>query len=184
MGELSGLGEQGSRGCSGNFVSRITKFCNAKFGAEVPAGGTYGPVEEQLIADIQGRLAAYEAHMSAMEIRKSAQELRAIWAAGNEYLQTVAPWSSIKTDPQAAAMQTRLGLNLALLFGVLSAPFLPDGSQSILSGMKVSAPAWPESIDAFLRTMPEGHAFTVPEVLYAKISDDQADTWRAAYAGK
>src|SRR5690606_25591936 len=71
----------------GNFVSRITKFCRAKFGEAVPEGGAYGPTEEQLIADLTTRIRAYEGFMETMEVRKSAQELRAIWVLGNEYLQ-------------------------------------------------------------------------------------------------
>jgi len=73
----------------GNFVSRITKFCRSKFGEEVPSGGEYGPLETALIADLQTKLKAFEDHMDAMEVRKSAAELRAIWVAGNEYLQSL-----------------------------------------------------------------------------------------------
>ncbi|MFV2034664.1 MAG: methionine--tRNA ligase, partial [Halocynthiibacter sp.] len=63
----------------GNFVSRVTKFCRAKFGETVPEGGENGAAEQDLIAELTGRVRAYEAHMEAMEVRKSAQELRAIW---------------------------------------------------------------------------------------------------------
>ena len=45
--------------------------------------------------------------MEAIELRKAAQELRAIWVAGNEYLQAAAPWTAIKTDPDRAAAITR-----------------------------------------------------------------------------
>jgi len=90
----------------GNFVSRITKFCRSKFGEEVPTGGAYGELENALIADLQTKLEAFQGHMDAMEVRKSAAELRAIWVAGNEYLQTAAPWTTIKTD-EAQAPQTR-----------------------------------------------------------------------------
>ena len=68
----------------GNFVSRITKFCRSKFGEVVPEGGSYGEQEEKLIADITTRLRDYEAHMNAIDVRKAAAELRAIWVAGNE----------------------------------------------------------------------------------------------------
>ena len=44
---------------------------------------------------------------------------------GNEYLQEAAPWSTIKEDPEQAAMQIRLGLNLIRLYAVLSQPFIP-----------------------------------------------------------
>mgnify|MGYP006128230159 FL=1 len=71
----------------GNFVSRVTKFCRSKFGETVPAGGNYGPREKALIVDLQIRVQSYQTHMEAVDIRKSAAELRAIWALGNEYLQ-------------------------------------------------------------------------------------------------
>ena len=55
-------------------------------------------------AALAERLRAYGAHMEAIEVRKSAQELRAIWVAGNEYLQEAAPWSAFKEDPEKAAL--------------------------------------------------------------------------------
>ena len=86
----------------GNFVSRVTKFAAARFGESVPEGGDYGAEEAAVIADIARRLAAYEAHMDAIELRKAAHELRAIWVAGNEYLQAAAPWAAIKADYRSA----------------------------------------------------------------------------------
>ncbi|MEM8617988.1 MAG: hypothetical protein AAGF20_13770, partial [Pseudomonadota bacterium] len=35
-----------------------------------------------------------------------------------------------------------------------------------------------------LNTLPEGHAFTVPDVLFAKISDEQREEWATKFAGK
>ncbi len=167
----------------GNFVSRITKFCRSKFGSEVPQGGQFGPEEHALLQSLQDRLSAYEAHMDAIEVRKSAQELRAIWASGNEYLQTVAPWTTIKTDPEAAAMQTRLGLNLALLFAALSEPFLPDASRDIGAAMGGSQLDWPESVEAAIGKLPAGQSFDVPDVLFAKITDAQKEEWQASFSG-
>ena len=167
----------------GNFVSRITKFCRAKFGEEVPAGGAYGPAEEAVIAEITARLKAYETHMEAMEIRKSAADLRAIWVAGNEYLQAAEPWAKFKTDPDAAAAIVRFALNLIPLYAVLSEPFIPDAAATMLKAMNTKA-AWPTDVKTALGTLPAGHAFTVPEVMFAKISDDARDEMQAQFAGQ
>ena len=75
---------------------RVTKFCRTKFGETIPNGGEFGEQEEALILNLDERLKNYTDFMDAREVRKSAQELRAIWVAGNEYLQTAAPWSTIK----------------------------------------------------------------------------------------
>ena len=167
----------------GNFVSRITKFCRSKFGEAVPDGGTFGPVEEALIADLTTRTARYAEMMEAMEVRKSAQELRAIWAAGNEYLQTVAPWSTFKTDPETAAAQTRLALNLVRFYAVLSQPFVPDAAAAMLAGMKAENASWPDDVPAALGALAPGHAFEVPDVLFAKITDENREEWQARFSG-
>ncbi len=167
----------------GNFVSRITKFCRSKFGEAVPEAGRFGPAEEALIADLSQRVARYGAMMDAMEVRKSAAELRAIWAAGNEYLQAQAPWSTFKEDPDAAAAQVRLALNLIPLYAELSAPFIPTASQKMLSAMQIEASGWPGDVETALGRLAPGHVFEVPEVLFAKISDDDRASWSERFAG-
>ena len=167
----------------GNFVSRITKFCRSKFGEIVPEGGTYGAQEEKLISDITARLREYETHMDAIDVRKAASELRAIWVAGNEYLQSAAPWSTFKEDPETAAAQVRLGLNLIRLYAVLSAPFIPTTSARMLEAMQTTDDTWPSDVSAALSHLSAGHAFNVPDVLFAKITDEQREEWQDRFAG-
>ena len=167
----------------GNFVSRITKFCRSKFGEIVPEGGTYGAQEEKLISDITTRLRDYETHMDAIDVRKAAGELRAIWVAGNEYLQSAAPWSTFKEDPETAAAQVRLALNLIRLYAVLSAPFIPSTSARMMEAMNTSDDTWPSDVADALSHMSAGHAFNVPDVLFAKITDDQREEWQERFAG-
>ena len=167
----------------GNFVSRITKFCRSKFSQAVPEGPAYGPHEQALIADLTGKLADYQTHMDTMEVRKSAADLRAIWVLGNEYLQAVAPWTTFKTDPDQAAMQVRMGLNLCRLYGVLSAPFIPDASAEILAAMNASDATWPDDIAAAVNVLQPSHAFQVPDITFRKITDDERADWAERFAG-
>ncbi|WP_111732035.1 methionine--tRNA ligase [Roseovarius amoyensis] len=167
----------------GNFVSRVTKFCRSKFGEEVPQGGEYGPREEALISDLTAKIAAYQAHMDAIEVRKAAAALRAIWVAGNEYLQEAAPWAAFKEDPARAAAQIRLALNLIPVYAVLSAPFIPDASAAMLAAMNAQGAGWPDDVTAALSALPAGHGFTVPDVLFAKITDEQREDWQARFSG-
>lgn len=167
----------------GNFVSRVTKFCRSKFNEEVPAGGSYSDLEEALIARLTTRIREYEGHMEAMEVRKSAGALRAIWVEGNEYLQEAAPWSTFKQDPDRAAMQTRLALNLIRLYAVLSAPFIPDAASAMLEAMQTSDDSWPDDVPTALECLAPGHAFTVPEVLFTKITDEAREDWQERFSG-
>lgn len=168
----------------GNFVSRVTKFCRSKFGETVPEGGAWGGQEEALIQELDNRLRAYEGFMESMEVRKAAAELRAIWVAGNEYLQSAAPWSTFKENPQQAGVQTRLALNLIRFYAVVSSPFIPDAAAAMMSAMKTQDASWPQDVKAALGALPAGHAFEVPEVTFRKITDDEREEWKMRFAGK
>jgi methionyl-tRNA synthetase len=167
----------------GNLVSRVTKFAVAKFGTKVPGGGDYGAQEAALIADLGVRIKDYAAFMEQIEVRKAAAELRAIWVIGNEYLQSAAPWSAVKTDPDRAQAMIRLSLNLIRIYAVLSKPFIPDAAAAMMAAMGSSDWTWPEDTSAALRVLPAGAAFSVPENLFRKITDEERADWQTRFAG-
>ncbi|QIK41666.1 methionine--tRNA ligase [Pontivivens nitratireducens] len=166
----------------GNFVSRVTKFCRSKFGEEVP-DGPMGETEQALIEELTRRVTLYEGHMQAMEFRKATAELRAIWVAGNEYLQETAPWAVFKQDPVHAAGIIRLALNLCRLYAALSVPFIPDASAMLAEALNTDLD-WPDDVASALDTLKPGHAFSVPENLFAKITDEQREEWQQTFQGR
>ena len=167
----------------GNLVSRVTKFALSKFGETIPAGGDYGDRETALIADLSQKLRSYESFMEAMEVRKAAIELRGLWVAGNEYLQAAAPWTVVKTDPDQAAAIIRLAMNLIRLYAIISRPFIPDASASMMQAMGSTGWAWPDDVAQTLSTLTAGQAFTVPENLFRKITDEERVDWQARFSG-
>jgi len=110
----------------------------AWFACVVPDGGMPGPLEQALFDELDTRLRELTEHHEAMEFRRAAAETRAIWAAGNQYLQRAAPWSAIGADMPAAACSLRTALNLACLAARISAPFLPHTAQTILHAFGVA----------------------------------------------
>ncbi len=167
----------------GNLVSRVTKFAVSKFGPTIPAGGEYGPQESALIADLGARIKDYAAMMEKMEVRKAAAELRAIWVIGNEYLQSAAPWTVVKTDPDRAQAMIRLSLNLIRVYAVLSSPFIPDAAATMMAAMGSQDWTWPEDTSTALRLLPAGAAFTIPENLFRKITDEERADWQTRFSG-
>ena len=170
----------------GNFVNRITRFAASKMDSRVPDGGGPGPLETALLARLREGLAALTGHHEAMEFRKAAAETRALWVAGNEYLQEAAPWTAIKTDPVRAAVIVRTGLELVALFARIALPFIPDTAGRVLEALGVAqaARSWPRADDPLLlRALPPGHGFEPPPVLFAKIEDSQVADWAARFGG-
>ncbi|MEU8550476.1 methionine--tRNA ligase [Streptomyces roseoverticillatus] len=170
----------------GNFVNRVLSFSKKRFGDEVPAGAEAGEAEAALGREIAQLLQEYEEHMEAMQFRKAAQALRALWSAGNAYLETKAPWLEIKTDPEAAALTLRTAMNLIHLYSVVSEPFIPASAAAMRSAFALAddTKTWITSDEArSLSFVPAGTAFTVPPVLFAKITEDDLAAYRERFGG-
>lgn len=170
----------------GNFVNRILKFAASRFDGVIPDGGEAGEHEAWLAAEVDQRLKALAAHYDAMEFRKAGAETRALWAAGNEYLTRAEPWSHFKTDKDKAAVGVRTGINLAVLSAIVAQPVIPETAAKILNavGLPVDQRAWPtDSASELLDALPRGKSFDVPDVLFAKIEDDQIAQWSEQFGG-
>ncbi|MET9105357.1 methionine--tRNA ligase [Streptomyces zhihengii] len=171
----------------GNFVNRVLSFSRKRFGDLVPQGAEAGEAETRLGEEVASLLAEYETHMDTLQFRKAAQALRALWSAGNSYLETKAPWLEIKTDPEAAALTLRTAMNLIHLYAVVSEPFIPTTSAAMRAAFALESdtarwvsPAQARSLDA----VPAGTAFTVPPVLFAKITDEDMESYRERFGGQ
>lgn len=170
----------------GNFVNRILKFGAARFEGVVPEGGKGGAAEAKLAATLERGIGVYTVHLEEMQFRKASQELRAIWVAANEFVAEAAPWTTIKTDPAAAAASVRTGINLIRLIASLSAPIIPDTAAALAAtlGLTPADLTWPRgrAVDELATLLP-GHKFQVPPVLFAKLAEEQVAEWTQAFGG-
>ncbi|HEX3756162.1 MAG TPA: methionine--tRNA ligase [Rhizomicrobium sp.] len=173
----------------GNFVNRITKFCAARFDGVVPGEGEYGEDEHALIAELDRRIAQYTDYLEQAEFRKAMAELRAIWVAGNEYVTKAAPWTHYKTDRAKAAVGVRMGLNLIHQFAHLSWPVMPTMAWKIHEIIQPVAYGynyipWPDvKMAQALNELEPGQPIHAPEVLFAKITDEQVAEWKMRFGG-
>ncbi|MFF5335046.1 methionine--tRNA ligase [Streptomyces sp. NPDC013181] len=171
----------------GNFVNRVLSFSRKRFGDEVPAGKEAGEAERKLGEEIARLLAEYEGHLEALQFRKAAQALRALWSAGNSYLEEKAPWLEIKTDQEGAALTLRTAMNLIHLYAVVSEPFIPASARAMREAFALAddSATWVGADEArALASVPAGTAFTVPPVLFAKITDEDLEAWRSRFGAQ
>jgi methionyl-tRNA synthetase len=168
----------------GNFVNRVLSFSRKRFGDEVPAGGAPGEAEARLGSQVAELLAEYERQLDELQFRKAAQALRALWSAGNAYLEEKAPWLQIKTDPEAAALTLRTAMNLIRLYGVVSEPLVPATAATIreVFDRPGDDARWVGAEEATaLDAVTAGTSFTVPPVLFAKITDEDLEAYRERF---
>ncbi|MGW1211619.1 methionine--tRNA ligase [Streptomyces sp. NPDC002499] len=171
----------------GNFVNRVLSFSKKRFGDEVPAGAAAGAAETKLGEQIAELLAEYESQLEALQFRKAAAALRALWSAGNSYLEEKAPWLEIKTDKDAAALTLRTAMNLIHLYAVVSEPLIPTSSKAMRQAFALAedTATWvtPDQARA-LDSVPTGTPFTVPPVLFAKLTDEDLENYKERFGGE
>ncbi|MGW0734303.1 methionine--tRNA ligase [Streptomyces sp. NPDC002851] len=173
----------------GNFVNRVLSFSRKRFGDDVPTGGTPGEAEAKLGEDVAALLAEYETQMEAMQFRKAAAALRALWSAGNSYLEEKAPWLEIKRADDgaaAAALTLRTAMNLIHLYSVISEPLIPFSAKAMRGAFALEndTAVWVTPAEArALNSVPAGTPFTVPPVLFAKISDEDLESYKERFGG-
>ena len=171
----------------GNFVNRITKYTVSKFDGAVPSAGTPGEDEAWMADELKAGLQRITEHYEAMEFRKAANETRALWAAGNEYLTRAEPWVKYKSDVDAAAVGVRTGLNLVVIFAIIAQPLIPNTAKTILDtlGIPDENRKWPSPNDGeLLNALPHGMPITAPPVLFQKIEDAMVEDWTARFGGE
>jgi len=124
--------------------------------------------------------------MEALQFRKAAAALRALWSAGNSYLEEKAPWLEIKTDKDGAALTLRTAMNLIHLYAVVSEPFIPATSAAMRRAFALEddTATWITADEArTLTALTPGIPFTVPPVLFAKLTDEDLETYKERFGG-
>ncbi|MBC7269706.1 MAG: methionine--tRNA ligase [Streptomyces sp.] len=171
----------------GNFVNRVLSFSKKRFGEEVPAGAEPGEAEEKLGEEIARLLTEYEQQMDALQFRKAAAALRALWSAGNSYLEEKAPWLEIKTNKEGAALTLRTAMNLIHLYAIVSEPFIPTTAAAMRQVFTLpnDTATWATQPEAkSLTKLPAGTPFTVPPVLFAKLTEDDLAAYKDRFGGE
>ncbi|MEM9908392.1 MAG: methionine--tRNA ligase [Cyanobacteria bacterium P01_D01_bin.44] len=170
----------------GNFVNRILKFTAARFGNELPAGGTPGEAEANLQATCQELVEKLRNHLHNLEFRKATETLNALWTAGNQYIDVRAPWALFKQDKDEAAVVIRTCINLIRLYAIAAAPFIPFTTETLFDALKLTDTERNTSLrDAVDLTILEaGRPFEIPPPLFQKLDEDRLAELKAQYGGE
>jgi methionyl-tRNA synthetase len=175
-------------GTFGNFVNRTTTQVVRHFGEQVPEGGEPGEEEAALAERVDARLAEYLGHMDALEFRKAAAALRALWAEGNVYLEAREPWKTIKVDRDRTACTLRTALGLVLMHSVAAGPFVPRSADQLRLAFP-DAVGVPLVLDADLRAatarvVAPGTPLVPPALLFRKLAPEELEAWSVRFGGR
>lgn len=164
----------------GNLLNRVLPFADS-----IPEKGSAGPLEDELAAAYRQRSAAAAAAFDAVSPTRALEEIWALLAAANYYVDKAAPWAAKKTDP------ARLGTIVATLVEVLEgvsvmiAPVMPAVADAIRAqlGLGPLAPALDE--DRWCFTPPvraPGGELTKGAPIFPRFEKDHERSLRERFA--
>ncbi len=124
----------------GNLANRVLAFCYKNWDGHVPSleymgsGAETAPLRDadiELLKTIENGFNTVGAELDAVRLRSALSETMKLATVVNQYLDTNAPWSAVKTDKDAAAKTIYTALKAIDSLKVMFSPFLPFTSQRL-----------------------------------------------------
>ncbi|ABM80953.1 methionine--tRNA ligase [Hyperthermus butylicus] len=155
----------------GNYVHRVLRFIESKFGSVVPEPGSYSDADKEFEKAIRETPRRAEKYFEEVRLKQALGEVIELARKGNQYLNTKAPWDKIKTDPKDAATTMYLAVNSVATLAILLAPFTPDSAERLwkmlnLPGSVHEPGRWKQAGEMIIKP---GHRIGKPEQLFRKL---------------
>ena len=122
----------------GNFLHRSLSFTFKNFGS-IPAKGSLDERDRAALARVDSIAKEYHAAMSGCEFRRGLKALMDLAQFGNQYFDSVAPWTLVGTDRTKCGTVLHVSLEICKALAVLAFPFLPFSSESIWKQLKMES---------------------------------------------
>jgi methionyl-tRNA synthetase len=166
----------------GNFVNRLSKFINTKYGGVIP-NYRHGEEEETLKKDVNVLLQNYISCLESVKIRQGLKIAMEISARGNQYLQDNKIDNTLFAEKrQRCDSVVATAASLCYLLSALVYPYMPTTSDGILRILNLPnrkiTTDW--SGDDILCGHQIGHA----EYLFKRIDDKKIDECRKLYSSQ
>ena len=115
----------------GNLVNRVLSFTYRNFEGLVPQARQLDEVDKQMLDAARAALDDVGNSLEHTRFKAAVGQAFGLAQEANRYLDTKAPWRSIKTDRDDAANTLNVSLQVINCLKVVLAPFLPFSSQKV-----------------------------------------------------
>ncbi len=115
----------------GNLANRVLAFTYKNWEGKVPDPGKLTPMDEELLEKMEKGIETVGKEYQAVHLRAALSEAMTLAAEVNKYLDTTAPWITIKTDRQAAGRACYVALRAIDSLKIMLSPVLPFSSEKL-----------------------------------------------------
>lgn len=155
----------------GNLVHRVLSFTYRNFDGKIPPPGPLNELDQGLLKSARATMAAVDDRLYHCHFKAAIGQAFSLAQEANRYLDTRAPWKSIKTERTDAASALWVGIVVINCLKVILFPFLPFSSQRIHEFLgfagRVEDGQW--DFDSVLSAVKAGKPLRAPSPLYTKL---------------
>lgn len=152
----------------GNFLHRALSFTFKNFG-HIPAKGDLDDRDKAALDRIAQTASEVQASLSACEFRRGLKAVMDLAQFGNQYFDSVAPWSLVGTDKAKCGTVLYVSLQICKALAVMSFPFMPFSSEAVWAQLRMEGSLRDAGWTAIELPLRQGEAMEKPVPQFAKI---------------
>ena len=152
----------------GNFLHRSLSFTFKNFGS-VPMKGELDARDKAALDRIDGVKKEVFDALSSCEFRRALKAVMDLAQFGNQYFDSVAPWSLVGKDKAKCGTVLHVSLLISKALAVMAFPFLPFSSESIWKQLKMEGTIGESGWKGIDLHLPEGSMMEKPAPQFAKV---------------
>ncbi len=161
----------------GNLVHRVLSFTYRNFEGAIPRPGPLGEADKRLLDRAKVALEGVDRSLYNCRFKAALGAAFSLAQETNRYLDTAAPWKSIKSDRQNAATALWAAIAAINCLKVMTYPFLPFSAQQLHEFLgfdgRVEAEHW--DVDKIIHAVEPGNRLRPPSPLFTKLDPQVAD---------
>ena len=161
----------------GNFLHRALSFTFKNFGT-VPVKGELDDRDKAAVKRISDAEEEVREALSRCEFRRALKGIMDLAQFGNQYFDSVAPWSLVGTDKARCQTVLHVSLLLSKALAVMSFPFLPFSSESVWKQLKMDGTISDLGWSALDLPLKEGERLDKPAPQFAKVEVSKANEFQ------
>jgi len=152
----------------GNFLHRALSFTFKNYG-EIPVKGELDERDRAALSRISEAEKEVKASLTACEFRKALKGAMDLAQYGNQYFDSVAPWSLVGTDKVKCGTVLHVSLMIGKALAVMAFPFMPFSSESLWRQLRMDGTLEEAGWKGIELPLKEGAKLEKPAPQFAKV---------------
>ena len=155
----------------GNLCQRILTMISKNCAAQVPTKGAFISEDHTLLEAAADMLEVTRTHLDKQSFHNALIDIWKVVGDANRYVDTMAPWTLRKEDPDRMATVLYVLAETIRRLGLIVQPFIPDAAASILDLMAVEEDK--RSFAYFDEILESGVALPKPEPIFPRFVEGE-----------